>query len=181
MAFLSLKALKILRSKSFGAVQSFGKFALWAMILFTAIDAKSAHANPADGVVAAGSATISEAGKKLDVHQASDRAVIDWRSFNIDVDEHTQFHQPSSSAVAVNRVNSNDPSQVMGRLSANGNVVLINPNGVFFGRDSRVDVNGLIATTADIENNQVMQGGKLHFTKPGNPTATITNQGTITA
>jgi filamentous hemagglutinin family protein len=155
--------------------------AILTAILFAATTTKSAHANPADGVVAAGSATISEAGKKLDVHQASDRAVIDWRSFNIDVDEHTQFHQPSASAVAVNRVNSTDPSQVMGRLSANGNVVLINPNGVFFGRDSRVDVNGLIATTADIENNQVMQGGKLHFTKPGNPTATITNQGTITA
>jgi filamentous hemagglutinin family protein len=155
--------------------------AILTAIFFAGITAESAHANPADGVVAAGSATISESGKKLDVHQASDRAVIDWRSFNIDVDEHTQFHQPSSSAVAVNRVNSTDPSQVMGRLSANGNVVLINPNGVFFGRDSRVDVNGLIATTADIENNQVMQGGKLHFTKPGNPTATITNQGTITA
>ncbi|MBU3656098.1 MAG: filamentous hemagglutinin N-terminal domain-containing protein, partial [Alphaproteobacteria bacterium] len=150
-------------------------------LLWVAMGEGVAHANPADGVVAAGSATISESGKKLDVHQASDRAVIDWRSFNIDVDEHTQFHQPSSSAVAVNRVNSNDPSQIMGRLSANGNVVLINPNGVFFGRDSQVDVNGLIATTADVDNNQVMQGGKLHFTKPGKPTATITNQGTITA
>ncbi|MFN9253743.1 MAG: YDG domain-containing protein [Holosporaceae bacterium] len=155
--------------------------AILTAIFFAGITAESAHANPADGVVAAGSATISESGKKLDVHQASDRAVIDWRSFNIDVDEHTQFHQPSASAVAVNRVNSNDPSQIMGRLSANGNVVLINPNGVFFGRDSRVDVNGLIATTADVDNNQVMQGGKLHFTKPGKPTATITNQGTITA
>ncbi|MFN8820093.1 MAG: filamentous hemagglutinin N-terminal domain-containing protein, partial [Holosporaceae bacterium] len=155
--------------------------AILTAIFFAGITAESAHANPADGVVAPGSATISESRTKLDVHQASDRAVIDWRSFNIDVDEHTQFHQPSASAVAVNRVNSNDPSQIMGRLSANGNVVLINPNGVFFGRDSRVDVNGLIATTADVDNNQVMQGGKLHFTKPGKPTATITNQGTITA
>ncbi|MBM3602295.1 MAG: filamentous hemagglutinin N-terminal domain-containing protein, partial [Alphaproteobacteria bacterium] len=150
-------------------------------LLWLGADGEIAKANPADGVVAAGSATISEAGKKLDVHQASDRAVIDWRSFDIAVDEHTQFHQPSSSAVAVNRVNNTNPSQIMGQLSANGNVVLINPNGVFFGRDSVVDINGLIATTADVDNASVMAGGKLHFTKPGNPNARIVNQGTITA
>ncbi len=137
-------------------------------------------ANPEGGVVVGGEATISEAGKKLDVHQHTDRTVIDWRSFDIDVDEHTQFHQPSSSATALNRVNSADPSQILGKLSANGNIILVNPNGVFFGQDSRVDVNGIVATSANIDTQDFMQGGN-DFNKTGNPKAAIINKGLITA
>lgn len=139
-----------------------------------------AIANPVDGVVVGGSATISEAGKTLTVDQHTNRAIVDWRSFDIEVDETTRFNQPHSGAVALNRVNNNDPSKIMGTLSANGNIILVNPNGVFFGKDSKVDVNGLVATTADIANDKFMAGGT-HFDKPGNPNATITNAGTITA
>lgn len=151
-----------------------------AALLCAAYFTPPAYANPEDGVVTGGSATISENGKTLDVHQHSSRAVIDWRSFNIEIDEHTQFHQPSSSSIILNRVNSGDPSRILGQLTANGNVILVNPNGVFFGQDSRVDVNGLIATTADIDTPAFMNGGN-DFNKPGNPDATITNEGYITA
>ncbi|MEM7679826.1 MAG: filamentous hemagglutinin N-terminal domain-containing protein [Pseudomonadota bacterium] len=139
-----------------------------------------AFANPEGGTVVGGSATISEAGKKLDIHQHSDRAVIDWRSFNIAIDEHTQFHQPSSSATVLNRINDTNPSQILGRLTANGNVILVNPNGVFFGAGARVDVNSLIATTADIKTSDFMNGLN-HFNLSGNPNAAIINEGVITA
>ena len=138
------------------------------------------YANPLDGQVVGGSATISSSGNKMDIHQHSDKAVIDWRSFDIGVGEHTQFHQPSANATALNRVNSNDPSRIMGNLSANGNVVLVNPNGVFFGRDAKVDVNGLLATTANISNSDFM-AGKQHFNQAGNPKASVINEGQITA
>ena len=151
-----------------------------AIALSSAVYTHPAYANPEGGQVVGGAATISAAGKKLDVHQHTDRAVIDWRSFDIQVDEHTQFHQPSSSAHALNRVNSPDPSRIAGKLSANGNITLINPNGVFFSGTSQVDVNGLIATTVDIDNQDFM-AGKLHFNKPGAPGASIVNAGTITA
>ena len=137
-------------------------------------------ANPEGGNVVSGSANISANGKKLDVYQQSDRAVIDWRSFDIQIDEHTQFHQPSSSATALNRVNSADPSHILGQLSANGNVILVNPNGVFFGSGSKVDVNGLIATTSDITNADFM-AGNLRFNIPGNPNAAVVNAGNISA
>ncbi len=139
-----------------------------------------AQANPENGNVVSGSATITVDGKKLDVLQQTDKVVIDWRTFNIAIDEHTQFHQPSSSAVALNRVLTPDPSYILGRLSANGNIILINPNGVFFGANSRVDVNGLIASTADINNSDFMQG-RYDFLKPGNPNAIIRNDGLINA
>lgn len=147
-----------------------------ALVAFTSL----ACANPEDGVVQAGHADILSAGNVLTVTQHSDRAVIDWRSFNIAADEATRFDQPNSSAIALNRVKAADPSYILGELTANGNVVLINPNGVFFGRGARVDVNGLIATTADIDNNDFM-AGSMAFDKPGRPNAVITNNGTIAA
>ncbi len=139
------------------------------------------YANPTGGVVAAGSATISESGSVLEVNQSSNRAVIDWRSFDIEIGETTRFYQPSSSAIAINRVSSSDPSRIMGTLTANGNVILINPNGVVFVAGSQVDVNGLVATTSDVDNNDFMAGGNIHFTTPGNPNASIINEGTISA
>lgn len=139
-----------------------------------------ALANPQGGVVSQGSASIVDAGKKLDVYQQTNKAVIDWRSFNIEADEHTQFHQPSAGAIALNRVNSADPSHILGKFTANGNIILINPNGVFFGKGAKVDVNGLIASTSDIADKDFM-AGNLAFTRPGKPGARIVNEGHITA
>lgn len=147
---------------------------------FNGLAAKNAYANPQGGQVVAGSATIAPDGSTLNIHQHSNRAVIDWRSFNIGAGEHTQFHQPSSNAIVLNRVRDTNPSHILGKLSANGQVVLVNPNGVVFGKGSVVDVNGLIATTADIRNQDFMDG-KLRFTIPGNPDARIENHGHITA
>ena len=139
-------------------------------------------ANPMGGEVAAGKADIKNISQqKLEIHQHTDKAVIDWRSFDIDQGQHTEFKQPSKTSHTLNRVNSNDPSQILGKLSANGKVTLINPNGVFFGKSAQVDVNGLIATTADIKNADFM-AGKHNFTKASNnPDAKIINEGLITA
>jgi filamentous hemagglutinin family protein len=146
----------------------------------TALAPAISFANPQGGVVVGGAATITESGTKLDVHQHTQRAVIDWRSFDIEVGEHTQFHQPSAGAVALNRVKSADPSNIAGKLSANGNIILINPNGVFFSGSAQVDVNGLVATTADITNERFMAGDN-RFDITGNPGAGIVNEGVITA
>lgn len=140
-----------------------------------------AIANPDGGNVIAGSASIAKHGKKLDIKQKTDHAIINWRKFDIAVDEHTQFHQPSKHSVTLNRVTSNDPSRIMGKLSANGNVVLVNPNGIFFSKTARVDVNGLIGTTADIADKNFMEGPVLHFDKSGKADARIINEGRITA
>lgn len=139
-----------------------------------------ALANPQGGKVVAGNAAIVQSGKKTDIHQSSQRAVIDWRKFDIAADEHTQFHQPSKTSVTLNRVGDEYASVIAGKLSANGNVIIANPNGVVFTRDAKVDVNGLVATTADIRNRDFM-AGKMNFDKPGKPDAAIINEGRITA
>ena len=137
-------------------------------------------ANPEGGVVSAGEATISESGSNLTINQASDKAVIDWRSFDIAPTEATKFNQPSPESVTLNRIHSDNASTIAGKLTANGNVVLVNQNGFLFTKDAVVDVNSIIATTSDIDNNDFMNG-KMEFTKPGNPEAMIINEGKITA
>jgi len=140
----------------------------------------AAFANPQSGTVSSGSASIVTLPNVMDINQTSQRAVIDWRSFNIAPNETTNFNQPNSSAVTLNRINNSTPSHILGSLNANGNVILISPNGVFFGQGSKVDVNGLVATTANISNSAFMQGST-SFSQPGNPNATVSNAGTITA
>lgn len=147
------------------------------VVLFAA---GTTHANPIDGVVAGGGATISEVGKKLEVLQTTDRVVIDWRSFSIAPGEQTQFTQPSNSSIALNRVNDVNPSVIAGKLSANGNIILVNPNGVFFSNTSVVDVNSIVATTASIDPSKFMQGS-LAFDIPGDPNGYVINNGQITA
>ena len=104
------------------------------------------------------------------------------RCFDIGAGETTQFLQPSSSAIAVNRVNSTTFSSIYGNLTANGNIVLINPkrNLVRQHRQSRCQRPDR-HTTADLDNAQFMNGRPAVFSKPGNPNASIVNNGTITA
>ncbi len=140
------------------------------------------QAAPVGGVVVGGEAQISRTGGDVTIHQGTDRAAIDWERFDIDTGETTRFIQPSASSAALNRVTgSTDASRIAGNLQSNGHVVLLNPNGVVFERGSRVDVGGLIASSADTDAARFMQGGTLKLDRPGNPNAVIINHGDITA
>ncbi len=97
-------------------------------IVLTGTAPGPAWANPQGGTVAAGSATISESGTRVDIHQATDRAIIDWRSFSIGAGEVTEFHQPSSGSIALNRVMGADPSHIFGTLRYKGQQILVTPN-----------------------------------------------------
>lgn len=139
------------------------------------------QANPLDGSVVAGSATIGHEASLTTINQSSDRAIIDWRSFSVQKDETTHFIQPSTRAITVNRVTGNDLSAIHGNLRANGTVVLVNPNGVLFGPSGRVDVGGLIATVNDIDAKSFMSGdSSLRFTGGQNLQGSVVNEGAIT-
>lgn len=146
-----------------------------------AIPLHAAQAGPEDGIVLGGSANISSSGSTTTINQSSDRALIRWGSFDIDTMEHVQFNQPSSGSITVNRITDSKASRIDGRLSANGNIVLINPNGVVFGATSVVDVGSLIATSTDLEDDsEFLSGGAVKFARPGNADARIINNGTMT-
>jgi filamentous hemagglutinin family protein len=133
---------------------------------------------PSGGQVSAGQASIAVNGSHMDVNQSSQNAAINWQTFNIGSNAQVDFHQPDSSAVAVNRIADTNGSQIMGKLNANGQVYLINPNGVLFGKGSQVNVGGLVASTLDTGNDPA--GGRRAFAAAGG-NGKIVNQGTLNA
>jgi filamentous hemagglutinin family protein len=139
-----------------------------------------ALANPTGGQVVAGSATIGTAGGNgVIVNQNSQRAAINWQQFSIGSNEYVQFNQPNSSSVVLNRVTGNNPSSIFGSIRANGQVFLINPNGILFAPGSTLDVSSLTASTLDISNSHFMAGRYVFAKDPGEPDATVVNQGSI--
>lgn len=154
--------------------------AAFVVIAATAV-VGTARANPQGGVVVGGQATISQPSPALTtIQQSSQRAVIDWRSFSIGSGEAVRFNQPGPTAAVLNRVTGNDPSSLLGSLSANGRVYLVNQNGVFIGPNAQLDAAALVLSTANISNSDFM-AGKLNFDQPGKPGAKIVNEGRITA
>ncbi len=140
--------------------------------------ASNAWALPTEGVVSAGGANIASVPGTMTVNQSTQNAVINWQSFNIGQTEAVRFVQPNSSAVALNRVIGADPSSILGSLSANGKVFLVNPNGILFGRGASVNVGGLVASTRNITDSDFM-AGQYKFTGSGN--GAVLNQGSINA
>lgn len=136
---------------------------------------------PEGGVVAGGEASIASGVNTTIIQQGSDRAVIDWRSYDIHAGESVHYAQPSATAATLNRIHDADPSHIQGKLTANGQVYLVNPNGMVFGQGAQVDVGSLVATTANIGTQPFMAGGELSFNAAGKPDAAIINHGSISA
>ena len=146
----------------------------------------AATALPSGLSAAPGQATVSTgAGNHMDIYQHQNRVVIDWQNFDIGRDASVEFHQPTISSIAVNRVTGgSDPTQIYGQLKANGRVVILDTNGVFFGSTAKVDVGGLIASTGKIaDQSAFMNGGALGLseTNAARADATVSNAGLITA
>jgi len=147
-----------------------------------ALGAAPAAGGPAGGTVVGGTATIQgQGGPAVIVNQSSNSAIINWNTFNIGVNESVRFNQPGASSVVLNRVTGGlGPSEILGTLTANGRVFVINRDGILFGPNAVVNTAGFLATTHDIKNSDFM-AGRYNFNIPGRPDASIVNQGRITA
>lgn len=104
-----------------------------------------------------------------------------WQSFSIGANQYVQFIQPDSSSVVLNRVIGSSPTSILGSLTANGQVFLVNPNGVLFGKGASLDVQSLVASTLDISDSDFMAGHYVFSKGSGASDAGVVNQGQITA
>src|SRR5258708_19784868 len=142
-----------------------------------AVSSSPAHSQPTGGTVAAGQASISYVGANSTViKQTSDKALINWQAFSIAAGGTVQFNQPNSNSITLNRVTGASASTISGSLLANGQVWLINANGILFGNGSTINVAGLLATTSDIADTDFMSGNYNFSAGTG---ASVVNQGTI--
>ena len=155
--------------------------ALWPVLTLHAAVAQTVapNARPTGGQVVAGAATISRGATTTTINQTTNRAAIDWNTFNVGANQSVQFQQPNQQSWTLNRVNTPDPSVIAGRVTANGHIAIVNQSGVLFAEGAQVNVAGLIASAANITNENFM-AGNLAFTGPANAGARVENRGTIT-
>ncbi|TDJ61560.1 MAG: filamentous hemagglutinin N-terminal domain-containing protein, partial [Nitrospina sp.] len=137
---------------------------------------------PSGGEIVSGVGTISQpTDQDMVIQQSTQKMIADWQAFGIGATESVQFIQPGTSSIALNRVIGGDPSVILGKLSANGQVFLTNASGVLFGPGAQVNVHGLVATTLAISNQDFLDGN-YHFTQDPNQSLTaVVNQGNIEA
>jgi filamentous hemagglutinin family protein len=137
----------------------------------------AADAAPTLPQVVAGQATFSQQGNVFSITNTPS-TIINWQGFSVNPGEVTRFIQQSADSAVLNRILGQDPSKILGALQSNGKVFLINPNGILFGSDARVDVNGLVASTLNISNADFLAGNKKF--EAGAVAGAIKNDGAIT-
>ncbi|MFN4128098.1 beta strand repeat-containing protein [Pannonibacter indicus] len=111
---------------------------------------------PTGGTIAAGTGSIGTSGSTMTVTQTSNQLITNWNSFSIGSGATVNFVQPGASSMALNRVTGQDPSQILGNLNANGQVFLINPNGVAIGTSGRVQTGAFVASTLGITDSKFL-------------------------
>ena len=129
------------------------------------------NALPTNGVVNSGNAVINAAiyNPKTNIteqviNQTTKNAIINWGTFNIGANASLNFVQPNSTSAVLNRVTGpnvngvKNLSQIYGNLTANGQVYLINPNGILFGSSAQVNVNSLVASSLNISDDLFNKG-----------------------
>ncbi|HOE17189.1 MAG TPA: filamentous hemagglutinin N-terminal domain-containing protein [Syntrophorhabdaceae bacterium] len=171
-------------SQGIGAAADILRICRYVMFIIALFLPQAALTLPKDGTVAAGSSTISQPNSAtMHINQTTHKSIINWKSYSIGANEKVQYFQPSSSSISLNRVIGVDPSYIHGQLSANGQVWVINPNGLLVGNGARINVGGFVGSTLNM-NNEDFMNGRYRFImaeQPGAAAAGITNQGHIEA
>ncbi len=135
---------------------------------------------PTGGQITQGVASINQVGNALTIQQSTDNIVAEWESFNIGEAAAVNFLQPNHNSIALNRITDQNPSMIYGQLNANGNIYLINPNGIIFGKNAQIDTNGMIASTLQISNQDFFNNTNIFSYGLNTAAGKIDNQGRIT-
>ena len=147
-------------------------------LLTSLLIAGSLAAQPQGFQLAGGDASppVVDAQGKM-VIQSGSKAIVNWDSFSIAAAEQIHFQQQGSASAILNRVTGSQGSDLLGLLSSNGRVFLINPNGVFIGQTGRIETADFLASTFDVLDADFLQEKDLLFC--GNSDNSIQNLGTI--
>ncbi|MDX8438520.1 MBG domain-containing protein [Mesorhizobium australafricanum] len=133
---------------------------------------------PTGASVASGGVTISKpSSSQLAIKQSTNSAIVNWQSFSIGAGARVDIDQPTSSSVMLNRVTGNTKSTIAGQLNANGQVFLVNPNGIAISKTGKVSAAGFVGSSLDIDDDD-FKAGKLKF-KGKRASAAVSNEGSV--
>src|SRR5689334_21283226 len=153
--------------------------AISAAVFLTLGFARHGLALPNGEQIAGGQVSVQRpTATSMVINQATSKAVVNWQGFSIGSNESVNIHQPTSTAVLLNRVYGGDASQIQGHLTANGQVFLLNPNGLTYGPDARVTVGGMVASTLALSDKD-FYSGKYQFNGTGKSANVLVQPGAI--
>jgi filamentous hemagglutinin family protein len=142
----------------------------------------SLYALPSNPDVISGSVSFDQPdAQTLNVNSSSSRAIVNWEDFSLAVNETVYFNLPSSDSAIFNRVTSTEISNVLSSIESNGQVFLINPNGIIVGPDSVINTSAFLASTLDGDNQEFLNASDMTFTGGTNSDVYLVNYGTVTA
>ena len=145
----------------------------------------SALAAPSLNQVTNGNATVTQnSGGGADtttITQTTNNATIDWHSFNVAQNQAVTFNQPTTQSLTINNILDTNPSQILGSITANGRIVLLNPNGFYFGTSSSVSAHTFIAAAVSSSNATYNNSTNLLTILDYSSMGDITTLGTINA
>mgnify|MGYP000081790542 CR=1 FL=1 len=151
-----------------------------ALLTVLAILSPSTYAaNAADAIRTGGAGTVTTVGNTTTINQTSQRLALDWTQLSTVAGEALSFVQPNAQAIALNRITGTSASSFLGSLTANGQVFILNPNGILFGAGSQVNVGGIVASTLGMNPTDFMNGSNT-FTRTSDR-GSVVNQGSMTA
>ena len=156
---------------------SFLMYGVATSALLAPVAALAVNINP---TLESGSATISQAGNITTVNQATQKAIYNATSLDTTAAEALNVNMAQGiSSIGLFKV-SGAATKFDGALNSNGQVWVVNPNGMIFGSTAKVNVGGLLVSTAGISNDNFLNpltganGGKKYvFDQAGNPQAAI--------
>ena len=122
-----------------------------------------------------GNVNITQSGSNTIINQSSDKAIVNWNSFDLSKGESVQFNQNSSSSIILNRVTNGLPTSIFGNINANGNVFILNNAGVLIGNGANINTNSFLAGAANINDNDFIAGKYNFYGAAGN----VINNGNI--
>ena len=131
---------------------------------------------PEGTTAVSGGGSASVMGSEMTI-QAPDGSIFEHQSFHVSPVETVRFVQPSATARTLNRITGPTPSQIDGRMIANGEVYLVNPSGIIFGEGSVMEANKLHAVAGSLSNANFLSGNDQYSTLSG----TVENAGAIRA
>lgn len=167
-------------SRKIAIVKKNLSFKMPIFLAIASIYTTSANALPQGPSIASGAIDIVNNNRRMAIRQMTDKAIINWQQFGIASGETVNFIQPSSSSLILNRVTGLDSSFINGKLNANGQVFIINPNGVLLGEGAQINAGGIVASTLGISDKDFMNGN-FQFYKTSSVPTSVRNSGTVTA
>ena len=157
------------------------KVTLTTFLFYQLSSVAPVFASPTGGTVVGGEGSIDYQGANTTINQASNRMAIDWQTFNVGENESVQFIQPGRDSISLNRILDQNPSQIFGRIDANGNVMLINARGIIFGRSASINVGGLVASSLDVNPAEFINNDSFAAKGVDGTDGVVVNQGLINA